>query len=254
MTGFGKNVQSGSIFLANDCTVVYDSDGGSPKRVFRREPIMQLGMGAVSKISGASRRQLIYWQESGLVKPSAKATGHRRYTFPDIVAAKTVMVLRRQGCSLQQIRKAVTYLRKHYPMDTGADVLSTLTLLTDGKAVYMLTDADAIMEVVSKQTVLWIVNIGKLILEARRAADALPLRWTESVSVRKRPYQLRVEHDVDEGGYTVQCIELPGAIEQGDTADEAIANGKAAIESVLEFLAKRAGRRSAAKAKVKRRA
>ncbi len=213
---------------------------------------MQLGMGAVCKISGASRRQLIYWHESGLVKPSAKSTGHRRYTFPDIVAAKTVMALRRQGCSLQKIRKAVSYLRKHYPTDTGADLLSSLTLLTDGKTVYMLTDSDAIMEVVSKQTVLWIVNVGKLILEARRDADALPLRWTESVTVRKRPYRLRVEHDVDEGGYVVQCIELPGAIEQGDTADEAIANGKAAIESVLEFLAKRAGRRSAAR--IKRRA
>lgn len=210
---------------------------------------MQLGMGAVTKIVGASRRQLTYWHETGLLKPSGKATGHRRYTFPDIVAAKTVVALRGQGCSLQKIRKAILYLRRHYPKDVSAAVLSSLTLLTDGKVVYMLTDTRAIMEVVSKQTVLWVVNVGKLILEARRDAEALPLTWIESVKVQNRTYRLRLSHDVTEGGYVVQCIELPGAIEQGETAEEAIANGKAVIQSVLTFLAKRAGRRPARKAK-----
>jgi len=204
---------------------------------------MQLGIGAVSEITGASRRQLTYWHETGLLKPSAKATGHRRYTFPDIVVAKTVVALRRQGCALQKIRKAVLYLRRHYPKDASADVLSSLTLLTDGTTVYMQTDMKAIMEVVSKQTVLWVVNVGKLIQEAKRDADALPLTWIESITVRRRPYRLRVSRDVDEGGYAVQCIELPGAIEQGETVEETIANGKAAIASVLDFMAKRAGRR-----------
>jgi predicted RNase H-like HicB family nuclease len=30
----------------------------------------------------------------------------------------------------------------------------------------------------------------------------------------------------DEGGYTVQCLELPGAISQGETKDQALANIK----------------------------
>jgi len=205
---------------------------------------MQLGIGAVSEITGASRRQLTYWHGAGLLIPSAKATGHRRYTFPDIVAAKTVVALRRQGCALQKIRKAVSYLRRHYPKNASADVLASLTLLTDGNVVYMRTDKDAIMEVVSKQTVLWVVNVGKLILEAKRDTDALPLPWTEHVTVRSRPYRLRVSRDVDDGGYAVQCVELPGAIEQGETAEEAIANGTAAIESVLDFMAKWARTRS----------
>lgn len=213
---------------------------------------MQLGIGMVSKLTGASRRQLTYWHETGLLTPSGKATGHRRYTFPDIVAVKTVVALRGQGCALQKIRKAVSYLRRHYPKDISADVLSSLTLLTDGKIVYMRTDMNEIMEVVSRQTVLWVVNVGRLIQEAQRDADALPLTWHESVTVHRKAYRLRVEHDVAEGGYVVQCIELPGAIEQGDTSEEAIANGKAAIESVLDFMAKRSTRRSARK--VKRRA
>ena len=38
----------------------------------------------------------------------------------------------------------------------------------------------------------------------------------------------------EEGGYTVQCLELPGAISQGETTEEAVNNIKEAIELVIE--------------------
>jgi predicted RNase H-like HicB family nuclease len=38
----------------------------------------------------------------------------------------------------------------------------------------------------------------------------------------------------EEGGFTVQCEEIPGAISQGETKDEALANIKEAIELILE--------------------
>jgi len=38
------------------------------------------------------------------------------------------------------------------------------------------------------------------------------------------------------GGYSVQCLELPAAISQGDTKKEALENIKDAIELVLEVL------------------
>jgi len=37
-----------------------------------------------------------------------------------------------------------------------------------------------------------------------------------------------------EVGFTVQCVEIPGAISQGENKDEALANIKEAIELVLE--------------------
>ena len=37
-----------------------------------------------------------------------------------------------------------------------------------------------------------------------------------------------------EGGYTVQCIELPGAISQGESKKEALANIQDAIQLILE--------------------
>lgn len=37
-----------------------------------------------------------------------------------------------------------------------------------------------------------------------------------------------------EGGFTVQCVEVPGAISQGETEDEALENIKDAIRGILE--------------------
>ncbi len=38
----------------------------------------------------------------------------------------------------------------------------------------------------------------------------------------------------EDGGFTIQCVEIPGAISQGETRQEALDNIKEAIELVLE--------------------
>jgi len=38
----------------------------------------------------------------------------------------------------------------------------------------------------------------------------------------------------EEGGYSVQCLELPGAISEGDTREEALRNIREAIQGYLE--------------------
>ncbi|MBC2697404.1 MAG: type II toxin-antitoxin system HicB family antitoxin [ANME-2 cluster archaeon] len=44
----------------------------------------------------------------------------------------------------------------------------------------------------------------------------------------------------DEGGYTVQCLELPAAISEGNTKEEALENIKEAIQLVLEVMQEQA--------------
>ena len=39
----------------------------------------------------------------------------------------------------------------------------------------------------------------------------------------------------EEGGYTVRCLELPGAISEGETKEETLENIKEAISLVLEI-------------------
>lgn len=53
--------------------------------------------------------------------------------------------------------------------------------------------------------------------------------------VRGRKFTVLLDKDED-GGYSVQCLELPAAISQGDTKKEALKNIKEAIELVLEVL------------------
>lgn len=56
-------------------------------------------------------------------------------------------------------------------------------------------------------------------------------------------YRVVLKEDAD-GWWVVQCVELPGAISQGRTREEALVNIKEAIELLLEHLASKvAGQR-----------
>ncbi len=46
----------------------------------------------------------------------------------------------------------------------------------------------------------------------------------------------------DEGGYSVQCLDLPGAISEGDTREDALKNIREAIQGYLEAFPEEAER------------
>lgn len=195
-----------------------------------------------AELTGASIRQLDSWARSGLLKPSgqdASGRGSKRgYTFEDLVAARSVVALREGGCSLQKVRRATEYLKAHFPDTNNGPMLSRLTLLTDGESVYLLSDEHEITEVVSRQMMM-AVPAGWFIRDMRKRVEQLPQEWTERVEVEGQTFHLLLSEDAEEGGYTVQCRELPGAIEQGETPAEAVEAGKQAIESVLVFQRRR---------------
>jgi predicted RNase H-like HicB family nuclease/DNA-binding transcriptional MerR regulator len=192
----------------------------------------------VAWVTGASERQLRHWAKTRLLEPSAKKHGHRLYTFPDVVAASTAVKLRAGGCSLQRIRKVVRRLTRQFASHSVKE-LARLSLLADGKDVYVLDERQLIEAVTGQTAMFFVLRIGPVIDEAQQRTRTLRFEWTEPFSVRGSRYTLVVTHDPDEQAYSVQCRELPGAIEQGDTPEEAIKNGSAAIESVLDFLSKR---------------
>jgi predicted RNase H-like HicB family nuclease len=59
-------------------------------------------------------------------------------------------------------------------------------------------------------------------------------RWA-GLKVRCMKYTVVLEPQ-EEGGFTARCLELPGAITQGETRREAIENIKEAIGLILEVL------------------
>lgn len=51
-----------------------------------------------------------------------------------------------------------------------------------------------------------------------------------------------IVREEEEGGYSVQCEELPGAISQGETRKSALRNIREAIQGFLEAFPEEAGR------------
>jgi predicted RNase H-like HicB family nuclease len=124
-------------------------------------------------------------------------------------------------------------------------LLASLNLLTDGRRVFVVED-DRLMEALSGQTHMYLVRFGALIEETHQRAKKLHFSYPEKVRIRSKVFTLILTHDPEDAGYSAQCRELPGAIEQGDTAESAIENGKLAIESVLEFRRKHGRQRNIA--------
>lgn len=199
---------------------------------------VQLPTSTVSKLTGASLRMLDYWARTKLLPPSgqeAYGKGSRRlYTFQDVVALLTVCKLRERKCPLQQIRNAIRYLKANYPDTATAEVLARLTLITDGKEVYLLTDERQVMNVVTCQWV-WSVPLGLLISEANEKVAALPQEWVESIKVGRQTFHLLVTQGADKADYVIECRELPGLLERVSSPADAAEKAKKAISSLLAF-------------------
>ena len=56
----------------------------------------------------------------------------------------------------------------------------------------------------------------------------------ESEMQSGRTFTVRIKRDPDSHWYAVRCVELPEAMSQGETEEEALNNIKEAIELVLE--------------------
>jgi len=194
-----------------------------------------------AKVTGASLRMLDTWARSGLLSPSgrtANGKGSRRsYTFQDLVSIRTIVDLRGRRCPLQQIRAAIAELRKRTPELSNSQTLARLTLLTDGRRVYLLTDETQAMDVLTRQTV-WAVPLGRHIIETTERIQKLPRTWAEQLRIGETDYHVRVTGEDDGQGYSARCRELPGALEQGRTPEEAVDRLKASVERVLAFQAR----------------
>jgi DNA-binding transcriptional MerR regulator len=91
-----------------------------------------------SRFTGCTARQLRYWDQIGLVRPSLQQTGGRpgvprMYSFRDLVALRVVKSLLDGGLSLQRVRRAWEFLNKKAGLDRH---LAEVQLVTDGKSVF----------------------------------------------------------------------------------------------------------------------
>jgi predicted RNase H-like HicB family nuclease len=191
----------------------------------------------VSKILGIPLRVVDYWDRTNFIKPSVhEASGYgsvRLYSFTDLIQFKVAKFLRDQGLSLQKIRKSLNYLRKHLPEIEKP--LAQLRFLTDGETIFVLTNKDReIIDTLKKGQYVLAIAIGELISDLKGKTSKMTMERAYMVNVSKRTFKVILHPDLEDGGYWVECPELPGCSSQGDSVEEALDMIKDAVRGHLE--------------------
>ncbi len=83
----------------------------------------------VKRLTGATENQLKYWVKSRIVVPERIGKVHR-YSFGDIVKLRVLVQLRKNGLSLQKVRKGIANLSRILPCTD--DSICRLIIHTDG--------------------------------------------------------------------------------------------------------------------------
>src|SRR5437867_2677943 len=114
----------------------------------------------VTKAVGISYRQLDYWARTGLVTPSIREAGgsgtQRLYSFQDMLVLRIIKKLLDAGVGLQQIRKAVDYIKEM------KQPLHTVTLMSDGNRIYAPESPDAVIDLLSKGQGVFAIAVDKV--------------------------------------------------------------------------------------------
>jgi predicted RNase H-like HicB family nuclease len=191
----------------------------------------------VSKIIGIPLRVIDYWDRTNFIKPSInEASGYgsmRLYSFADLIQFKVAKFLRHQGLSLQKIRKSLNYLRKHLPAIEKP--LAQLRFLTDGETIFVLTNKNReIIDTLKKGQCVFAIAIEELINDLKGKTSKMAMDRVYMVNVIKRRFKVVLHPDLENGGYWIECPELPGCSSQGDSVEEALDMIKDAIKGHLE--------------------
>lgn len=200
---------------------------------------MNFNTKTAARVAGLSIRQIDYWDRTHFIKPSVKeASGYgsvRLYSFGDLIQMRLAKSLLEKGLSLQKIRKAVTYLKKHMPEVERP--LSALRFLTDGETIFVITgDKKQIIDTLKSGQIVFSIALGEIMRDLKGDVLSLQKERRYAVTVRKKKYQVVLHPDTEDGGYWVECPALPGCASQGDTVEEALEMIKDAIEGHLEVI------------------
>jgi predicted RNase H-like HicB family nuclease len=193
---------------------------------------------AISKIIKIPTRVIDYWDRTNFIKPSIReASGYgsvRLYSFTDLIQFRVAKFLRDQGLSLQKIRKSLNYLRKHLP---EVEIpLAQLRFLTNGETIFVLTNKEkVIIDTLKRGQYILAIAIEELINELKGITSKMEIEKIYCVTVSKREFEVKLHPDLKEGGYWVECPELPGCSSRGDSIEEALDMIKEAIKEHLEM-------------------
>jgi DNA-binding transcriptional MerR regulator len=133
----------------------------------------------VCRTVGITYRQLDYWARTGLVEPSiqpADGSGSQRlYSFADVVHLKIIRKLLEAGVSLQQIRKAIEFLRTDLNQP-----LANVTLVSDGHTIYACRSKDEVVDLLAGGQGVFGIAVGKVYEELQGTIAELNVGQAEA--------------------------------------------------------------------------
>jgi DNA-binding transcriptional MerR regulator len=142
--------------------------------------------GDVVEIVQISRRQLQYWSQTDLIRPSAKTPGgHARYTFGDLVALKAAKRLIDAGVSVQRIRKSIRALRRMLPAVDRP--LAELILVATGDVLLAFKDGTAFDAISGQEWVFEVAEFQREVEAWRRSTEAAGTGSDSNSPRRTRP-------------------------------------------------------------------
>lgn len=123
------------------------------------------------RLTGLTRKQVIYWARIGLVAPTLREPNTPPgqpasfYTATDVVKALIACDLRRRGFTLRQVQQVARNLREH---DIQLDK-SESYLLTDGYSVYYAFSDGEVVDVLKHQRQMLLVPIHEQVAKLQEA-------------------------------------------------------------------------------------
>ncbi|HUE39345.1 MAG TPA: MerR family transcriptional regulator [Candidatus Binatia bacterium] len=137
--------------------------------------VVEFSSRSACRITGITPRQIQYWDEIGLLKPSTRAAAgrgsRRRYSFLDLLRLSVVRALIERGLAPRKIRKSLAALGEACPK--ALDPLAQMKLVTDGERLFLVTgDRRRILDVLERQFVFSIA-LAPLVRELRGRAERL---------------------------------------------------------------------------------
>jgi DNA-binding transcriptional MerR regulator len=137
----------------------------------------------VERLTGLTRRQLRCWAKTGFFKPSYEVGGVRVYTFRDLVALRTLGLLRREhGVSLQHLREVAERLSHLHP-----DLWLQKTLYVLDKRVVFDDDSSGLRLEPASGQIVADVPLRRVMGNVENAARALRDRPPEQIGKVERP-------------------------------------------------------------------
>ncbi len=166
-----------------------------------------------SRFTGSTAHQLRYWDRIALVRPSIQRTGgrpgvRRVYSFRDLVALKMVCALLDAGMSLQQVRRAFTYLRKKERLE---EHLSAVKLMSDGASIYEVGNSEGIYDALREGQMAFFTTIDELVKNADgRVPGYLYDRERFIAALNEVEVNLQQEDELPRQPAELQWADVPG--------------------------------------------